>query len=69
LDVAFDEDQSRIRKHTAMTGGHAAENMATVRRIALNLLKQEKTLKIGVANKRLRAGWDQTYLTKIIQQI
>jgi hypothetical protein len=63
LDVAFDEDQSRIRKQ------HAAENMATVRRIALNLLKQDKTLKVGLTNKRLRAGWDQTYLTKIIQQI
>jgi predicted transposase YbfD/YdcC len=63
LDVAFDEDQSRIRR------SHAPENMATVRRIALNLLKQDKTLKVGVANKRLRAGWDPTYLTKIIQQI
>lgn len=63
LDVAFSEDASRIRK------GHAPENMATVRRIALNLLKQEKSLKVGLANKRLRAGWDEAYLRKIIQQI
>lgn len=63
LDVAFSEDASRIRKD------HAPENMATVRRMALNLLRQEKSLKVGVANKRLRAGWDEAYLRKIIQQI
>ncbi len=63
LDVAFSEDASRIRKD------HAPENMATVRRMALNLLKQEKSLKVGIANKRLRAGWDEAYLRKIIQQI
>ena len=63
LDVAFSEDASRIRKD------HAPENMATVRRLALNLLGQEKSLKVGVANKRLRAGWDEAYLSKIIQQI
>ena len=63
LDVAFSEDASRIRKD------HAPENMATVRRMALNLLRQEKSLKVGIANKRLRAGWDEAYLRKIIQQI
>lgn len=63
LDVAFSEDASRIRKD------HAPENMATIRRIALNLLRQEKSLKVGIANKRLRAGWDEAYLRKIIQQI
>lgn len=63
LDVAFSEDGSRIRKD------HAPENMATVRRMALNLLRQEKSLNVGIANKRLRAGWDETYLRKIIQQI
>jgi predicted transposase YbfD/YdcC len=63
LDVAFSEDASRIRKD------HAPENMATVRRMALNLLRQEKSLKVGVANKRLRAGWDEAYLRKIMQQI
>lgn len=46
LDVAFREDESRIRT------GHAAENMAVVRRIALNLLKQDTRVKLGVANKR-----------------
>ena len=62
LDVAFREDNSRIRS------GHAAENMAIVRRIALNLLKQDTSVKLGIANKRLKAGWDEHYLLKILLQ-
>ncbi len=62
LDVAFREDDSRIRT------GHAAENMAIVRRIALNLLKQDTSVKLGIANKRLKAGWDESYLLKILLQ-
>ncbi len=62
LDVAFREDESRIRR------GHAPENMAVVRRIALNLLKQDTSVKLGMANKRLKAGWDENYLLKILLQ-
>lgn len=60
LDVAFREDESRIRK------GHSAENLAVVRHIALNMLKQEKDLKVGIKAKRLRAGWDNDYLIKVL---
>lgn len=60
LDVAFREDNSRVRKD------HAPENLATVRHIALNLIKQEKTAKVGVKNKRLMAGWDPDYLLKVL---
>ena len=63
LDVAFGEDQSRVRT------GHAAENMAVVKRLALNLLKREDTLSVGFKNKRLRAGWDHDYLLKVLQQV
>lgn len=61
LDVTFREDDSRVRV------GHAAENLSTIRRIALNLLKQEKTLKGGIETKRLKAGWDRDYLLKVLQ--
>ncbi len=60
LDIAFQEDQSRLRK------GHGPHNFALLRHIGLNLLKQEKTEKIGVKAKRLRAAVDETYLLKVL---
>lgn len=60
LDLAFVEDACRIRKD------FAPENLAVVRHIALNLLSQETSLKLGIKNKRLRAGWDEDYLLKIL---
>jgi len=60
LDIAFREDDCRIRK------GNGAQNFAILRHIALNLLKQEKTAKCGVKNKRLKAGWDESYLLKVL---
>jgi hypothetical protein len=60
LDVGFREDDCRIRKDTA------PQNFAILRHISLNFFNQEKTSKTGVKNKRLRAGWDDDYLTKIL---
>ena len=56
LDVCFGEDDSRVRK------GSGAEMFAALRRMALNMLKQENSLRVGIAAKRKRAGWDHDYL-------
>jgi predicted transposase YbfD/YdcC len=60
LDVAFGEDLSRKR------AGNAAQNFSVLNRIALNLLKQETTLKRGIKGKRLKAAWDPAYLLKLL---
>jgi len=60
LDVTFGEDQSRVRK------GHADANFSILRRTALSLLKNNQTLKVGVKNKRLNAGWDDDYLQQVL---
>ncbi|MEA5453084.1 ISAs1 family transposase [Leptolyngbya sp. CCNP1308] len=63
LDVAFHEDDSRIRS------GYAPQNMAVIRHLALNLLSQESSAKVGKKAKRLKAGWDNTYLTKVLASV
>ncbi|GAB4503273.1 MAG: ISAs1-like element ISEc26 family transposase [Anaerolineales bacterium] len=60
LDVALNEDHSRVRKD------QAPENLAVLRHIALNLLKQEKTAKGGIHAKQLQAAWNQDYLLKVL---
>jgi predicted transposase YbfD/YdcC len=60
LDVQMREDQSRAR------AGYAAENLATLRRLALNLLKREKTKKRGIRGKQLNASWDHAYLLRLL---
>jgi hypothetical protein len=46
---------------------HAPANLATIRHMALHLLRQETTSRPGIKNKRLRAGWDETYLAQILR--
>jgi predicted transposase YbfD/YdcC len=60
LDVAFREDDSRIRK------GDGAQNFSFLRRLALTLLKREKTAKMGLKAKRHKAGWDNDYLLRVL---
>ena len=60
LDVSFNEDQNRLRS------GYAAENFSMMNKIALNLLKNEKSVKVGVKTKRLKAGWDDVYMMKVL---
>lgn len=59
LDVGFNEDRCRIRDRVS------GKNFATLRRMALNLLKQEPT-KAGMKRKRLRAGWDEKFLRRVV---
>jgi predicted transposase YbfD/YdcC len=60
LDIAFREDECRLRKD------HGAQNFAILRHIALNCLKQEPSAKVGIKNKRLRAAWDHDYLLTVL---
>ena len=60
LDVSFREDESRVRKD------HAPNNFSVLRRIALNYLKNERTVKRGIEGKRNKAGWDINYLEKVV---
>ena len=58
--MSFKEDLSRVPI------GNASENLAIIRRVVLNLLKQEKTSKVGITARRKRAGWDNKYLLKVL---
>jgi predicted transposase YbfD/YdcC len=60
LDVTFGEDLCRTRK------GRGDANFSILRRTALSLLKNEKTAKVGMKNKRLTAGWNDNYLEKVL---
>lgn len=61
LDVQMGEDRSRART------GHAAENLATLRRWALNLLRQDKTRRRGIRGKQLNAAWNHDYLLRLLE--
>lgn len=60
LDVVFDEDQSRIRT------GYADQNFAALRRFVVGLLTRDTSHKAGKKAKRLRAGWDNDYLLRLL---
>lgn len=60
LDVDFAEDQSRKRV------GYAAQNFSLLTRIALNLIRKDKSTKASVRGKRLQAAWDDQFLWKLL---
>ncbi len=60
LDIAFREDDSRVRS------GHGQENLAILRRLALTLIKQDPQRKIGIKASRKRAGWDLDYTRRLL---
>ena len=60
LDVNFGEDQCRVRE------GHAAENFAILRHLAINILKADTTLKRGIKGKQKSAGWNNAYLFSLL---
>ena len=60
--VTFREGQRRVRKN------HGPQNIAMLRQIGHNLLKNDRTLKVGIQGKRLNYGWDKDYLLKVLLQ-
>jgi predicted transposase YbfD/YdcC len=60
LDIAFREDESRLRER------NPTQNAAVLRHIALGLLKNDKSTKLGIKNKRLKAAWDESNLAKLL---
>ena len=62
LDVAMREEESRVHKD------HAGENLALWRKMTLNVLKQDQTVRGGIHAKRLWAGWDTNYLLSLLVQ-
>jgi len=60
FDLGFEEDRSRMRKD------HSQQTFVVLRHLALNLLKQEHTTKCGIKTRRLKAGWSEDYLRKVI---
>ena len=60
LDMAFREDECRVRE------GNGTENLSVLRRMAMNLLRGDKSLRVGIEAKRNRSGWDEAYLLKVL---
>jgi len=63
LDVVFKEDYSRVRT------GNGAENLTTIRKIALNTIKRDKSVKTSIKNKRKMCGWNENYSLNILRNM
>ena len=63
LDVVFNEDKARNRKD------HSAANMTIIRHMSVNIVKNDKSSKASIRGRRLKAGWDDNYLLKLISTV
>lgn len=63
LDVVFKEDYSRVRT------GNGAENLTTIRKVALNTIRMDNTVKTSIKNKRKMCGWSDSYALNILKNM
>ncbi len=63
LDVVFKEDYCRVRT------SYGAENLTAIRKIALNTIKRDNTVKTSIKNKRKMCGWDDSYALNILKNM
>jgi predicted transposase YbfD/YdcC len=63
LDVSYGEDKCKVRKD------HGAENLSVLRRCTMNILKHDTATKAGIKNRRAKAGWDRSYMLKLLEGV
>jgi predicted transposase YbfD/YdcC len=63
LDVSYGEDKCKVRKD------HGSKNLSVLRRCTMNILKQDTVTKAGIKSRRAKAGWNRSYMLKLLDGV